>query len=583
MTGMKYFDTAHVRLATPRASRKFAPKCVVPSIVVAIYAVAALSTIARAADPLPEEREAVLALQRHNATGFEFHASGHVRRLYLVDQDLESLWPNISDDELPEMRKQLDTLRKLESVWVYFSLRQDVAPEIEALAGMPTLKGVGVWAPYDSAIEPRHFERLASGGNLARVDAFGLEMKKYLPAIVANEALEELTFGGPADDEVLEIVSQIKGLRRLEIIQPDAFPFVKRKGPFVTDEGLASLSRLKHIERLALPFASITDRGADELSKLAALTHLELCGGKLGEKGICAIGRLANLRELKLSEMNIDDEGAKYLRELSQLESLSLYRNPVTDRGIDELRSLKQLRKLSVSLTQVTEPRLAKLKRDLPLLDDARSGVPDGVDPASAYLVWKKRGMFNINDGRATMVWSFSGSDGEPDWPLTHDDVVSLKKMDALESLIVSHASIDDRTMKVIGGWRALKALGLGGTSVTDAGLKEISELRRLTQLNLSATKVTDAGMAQVASFRELDTLRLEGAAITDAGIAQLVDLPKLRMVHLRNTKITDVSLKTLAAMPSVEYMEVDGTGVTPEAVEGVRKSRPNLRIPRGR
>jgi len=102
---------------------------------------------------------------------------------------------------------------------------------------------------------------------------------------------------------------------------------IDTEAPKLTDAGLIPISRLKHLESLAIRGSQITDAG---LKHLAGLTRL---------------------RTLHLDGANISSKGLKHLKALVQVENLSLSATRVDD--ILDITSMKRLRILNLEGTQV--------------------------------------------------------------------------------------------------------------------------------------------------------------------------------------------------------------------------------------
>ena len=86
-------------------------------------------------------------------------------------------------------------------------------------------------------------------------------------------------------------------------------------GTDVTDEQLAQLAKLTHLDRLRLHGTSVSDTGLQYLTKFQELTLLEL------------------------SKTRVTDAGIPALASLKGLEKVYLYNTRVTQQGVDSLKS----------------------------------------------------------------------------------------------------------------------------------------------------------------------------------------------------------------------------------------------------
>jgi hypothetical protein len=143
--------------------------------------------------------------------------------------------------------------------------------------------------------------------------------------------------------------------------------------------------------------------------------------------------------------------------------------------------------------------------------------------------------------------------------------------------------------------------------SLTDEGLRRLP-LKNLRALYLCQTKVTDAGLDALRECRELRWLGIRGilpdaqavrhlrgcsqlefldfgtfsgkSRIDDAAAAELTELKRLKELYLDGAKITDKGLAILErGLPDLQTLSVRGAPLTTEAVDAVRKARPNLNV----
>src|SRR5262245_27772972 len=178
-----------------------------------------------------------------------------------------------------------------------------------------------------------------------------------------------------------------------DLIQLKAFPKLRElhilNKPKVTDEGLAHLSGLEHLEVLCVNYTKVSAAGAVKFVKdRTRLRHLELSGVPLGDDDLAALKKLTELRTLHVRGTLITDKGAAHLKpfsklqnlnlstrderitdaallfvsELSDLEYLDLDRTAITDAGLMHLKSLHNLKGLQLAFTPVTDAGLEHLR-----------------------------------------------------------------------------------------------------------------------------------------------------------------------------------------------------------------------------
>jgi Leucine-rich repeat (LRR) protein len=162
--------------------------------------------------------------------------------------------------------------------------------------------------------------------------------------------------GGKVTDEVLKKIESLSEVKTLHLTMT----------PKITDAGIASVSRLKKLNYLAIGGTQVTNAGLANLKELPQLEHLFLGGNRISDSGLENLKGLSTLRELGLHEEAVTDEGLATVESLSSLEYLMLGGPRITDAGLEHLKGLKRLKKLSFNGTKVTNEGVAGLRRTLP-------------------------------------------------------------------------------------------------------------------------------------------------------------------------------------------------------------------------
>lgn len=321
----------------------------------------------------------------------------------------------------------------------------------------------------------------------------------------------------------------------------------------LSDQILATLRGLEHLQRLGLGSPQFTDRH---------LSHIE---------------DLRQLKSLGLTQTKITDEGLSRLAGLKSLEDLRLDGcRQVTDRGLARLAGLKSLVKLNLADTGVTIQGLKQLAgRNFTVLKL----------PAGAY----------IDDGLAPYLEAIAP---RPDldlseWTLTDEGLVHLANQQQLESLVLPggwrrEELISDEGLVHLGDLVKLQSLSLAETNIDGSGLRHLKRLSSLKSLDLAGTKlvdqhmvhleqlgslesvrlaycqqITDAGLASLAHLGRLTRLNLGvypgNTKITDAGLVHISELTRLHELHLTDMPVTDVGLKQLEQLENLELLWLDG------------------------
>lgn len=141
--------------------------------------------------------------------------------------------------------------------------------------------------------------------------------------------------------------------------------------PGFTDQGIASLVKVKGLERIMLWGAhKLTDQCFEHLSQMKSLTSLNAAYSGIETMtgaNLSSLAALPNLRSLNLSNLyKLEGKNLAHLSALKQLEALDLMHDPkVTDADlafVSGLTHLKQLYLGSTPLTDACVPHLATLK-----------------------------------------------------------------------------------------------------------------------------------------------------------------------------------------------------------------------------
>jgi len=105
-----------------------------------------------------------------------------------------------------------------------------------------------------------------------------------------------------------------------------------------------------------------------------------------------------------------------------------------------------------------------------------------------------------------------------------------------------------------------------------------IRDARAIETLILAEANISDVDLAYLARLSSLTNLSLEGTSVSDDGLEYLVNLP-LRSLDLSMTQVSDAGITRLREIESLEEVFLRSTTVTAQAIEGLKRSRPNLKV----
>ena len=157
--------------------------------------------------------------------------------------------------------------------------------------------------------------------------------------------------------------------------------------------------------------------------------------------------------------------------------------------------------------------------------------------------------------------------------------LTQVARLDHLEWLDVSLASVTDADLARLERLSSLRRLELRGTDVTDAGLANLKALTSLGCLELQGTKITDAGLYYLDRITGLEILSLDRTRITDAGLVRLKNQRNLRLLSLRKTDVADTGLAQLKSLTKLSDLYLQETKVTDAGVKELQQALPSLTI----
>jgi len=145
-------------------------------------------------------------------------------------------------------------------------------------------------------------------------------------------------------------------------------------GPSLSDGGLASIGKLKQLERLEL-LCHVSRRGLNHLNGLSHLQGLSVSAGRpdartgVAREPVLDLSGLTSMKTLGLSELPMHDDDLAFLQHLPQLENVMIQpTTALTGASLRHLRELPELDRLWISgLSDCTGEDLAHLN-DVPKL-----------------------------------------------------------------------------------------------------------------------------------------------------------------------------------------------------------------------
>ncbi|MFY0654874.1 MAG: hypothetical protein JXQ96_22775 [Cyclobacteriaceae bacterium] len=104
----------------------------------------------------------------------------------------------------------------------------------------------------------------------------------------------------------------------------------------------------------------------------------------------------------------------------------------------------------------------------------------------------------------------------------------------------------------------------------------------QITWLSLGNKNISNDMLSTIGQLPKLTRLKLQQNPIDDEGMDKIADLKYLESLNLYGTKVGDKSLETLAKLPALKRLYLWQTNVTEDAVNELKKSRPDLMVDLG-
>lgn len=160
------------------------------------------------------------------------------------------------------------------------------------------------------------------------------------------------------DDEDLAVIGGFRELRELTI-----------DSSHVSTDGIRSVSKLPHIERLLLRGSEAKLNGVGPvLSGMKALRFLAVNSRRFTDEELRHVSKLYELEVLDLSGTSITDAGVTQLRSLRRLRRLYCLFTGLTDDCVPAIANLENLEVLYIDYTEVSEKGELELRRLMPSL-----------------------------------------------------------------------------------------------------------------------------------------------------------------------------------------------------------------------
>jgi hypothetical protein len=162
-----------------------------------------------------------------------------------------------------------------------------------------------------------------------------------------------------------------------------------------------------------------------------------------------------------------------------------------------------------------------------------------------------------------------------------------------LEALDIAYTQVTENGLDGLVPLTSLKELALGRSRLGNRALDVLRLLPTLEYLDLAGPHPGAGGRMEkpsgalsadvpraIATLRNLRVLKLGYSQIGTEGLRLLEPLDKLEKLSLAGCpRVNDDALTDFAKWKGLRYLDVQETGVTPGALEALRKARPEIAV----
>ena len=414
------------------------------------------------------------------------------------------------------------------------------------------------------------------------------------------------------DDVMLNHVTNLGTFQTLNVRNTD-----------VSDVGLKALPDPAAITHLDLSLTGIGDESLKFIGEECPnLTSLDLTATLISEEGLASLTRLTRLETLKLAECRLTYGSLRHLVEIKSLKQLDLSFLSLSGEELDEVPKLEGLKELRMSgdYSDTAKKHIWQLfpeSRVSSVINEFHEGEGSpSVNLSKSRPDWIKGDRVRLGDRTpernrriaaeipAVELIQKSGGDAYGNLHIVRVDLTSADFSDAnvkslyplrmLSNLQLSGTAITDRFADHLAGFRRLEILQLSKTDVADHTGRILTRLPFLRELDLRHTKITDETMKSVAPSGRLLILDISDTGITDDGLAHLLLKStviakeaaesklhpnnfshahrNLRVLGLSGTQITDKSIVLLLTCPKLQEISVGRTGLSEVGLARLRK-----------
>jgi len=230
-----------------------------------------------------------------------------------------------------------------------------------------SLEGLKNWKSLEAvmlggAVSNKNLREIST---VESVELLGFSINKEVEGHVDNTGLQQLRkmsnlkhliILGTVDDAMIETISEFPSIESLCF--SNAY--------LLNDTTLASLKKLKNLNRIALSQSGIRGEKVEPLAELTGLKFLHIGSCRIGDEQLKKLAPLKELTHLTLFSNPLTDEGIEEILAFEKLTYLNFSDTKITAAGIKKLAALEHLEKVLLYGVELSEAETAEIKAALP-------------------------------------------------------------------------------------------------------------------------------------------------------------------------------------------------------------------------
>jgi len=155
------------------------------------------------------------------------------------------------------------------------------------------------------------------------------------------------------------------------------------------------------------------------------------------------------------------------------------------------------------------------------------------------------------------------------------DWLTNVEGVHTLRRLSLANTGVSGPGLRHVGGLENLQELSVSLTRVSDDSFPYLAELVRLRELDMSSSQVTGTGFAHLGRLKGLERVNFHNTPVNDAGLAEIAKVPISEWLWLMHTRFTNAGAQALAEQKTLRQcgigsLDPGSSGAAVAAVAGL-------------